>query len=68
MAEHKREHDWSIASNLMALIATVHRARKSQKFKPSDFNPCAKPSTPVKVGIGVLKDVFIDRKVTQGKE
>ena len=74
MAEARRRHDWSIASSVMALIASVHRdPKKRRAFKPSDFDPFAPPSPPTQSGargsaggvvpadVRVLKDVFIRR-------
>jgi len=41
MSASRREHDWSIASSLMALTAEIHRDRKKRgrPFKPAEFNP-----------------------------
>ena len=41
MAEARREHDWSIASSQMAMLAEIHRDRKrrSRPFSPAEFNP-----------------------------
>ena len=39
MAEGQRERDWSLLSNLMALVANCHRSSKTKPFKPADFNP-----------------------------
>ncbi len=41
MAEAKRQHDWHIASSVMALTAEINRDRKRRRkpFKPDDFNP-----------------------------
>ena len=39
MAEARQRHDWSIASSVMALLASVHRdPKKRRAFKPSDFD------------------------------
>lgn len=63
MAEERRRHDWSIASNLMALIANTQRDRKrTRPFKASDFDPLGKPAQPIRADVSVLKDVFIDRR------
>ena len=49
MAEAKRQHDWNVASTIMALMAEMNRDRKKRRkpFKPDDFNPYAdqKPIT-----------------------
>jgi hypothetical protein len=43
MAEAKRQHDWNVASTIMALMAEMNRDRKKRRrpFKPEDFNPYA---------------------------
>ncbi len=43
MAEAKRQHDWNVASAIMALMAEMNRDRKKRRkpFKPDDFNPYA---------------------------
>ncbi|MCK6458241.1 MAG: hypothetical protein L6Q92_17140 [Phycisphaerae bacterium] len=47
-------------SSLLALIANAHRdPKKTRAFKPGDFDPFAKPTRPIKVGVEVLKDVFL---------
>ncbi len=40
MAEAKRQHDWNVASTIMALMAEINRDRKRRRkpFKPDDFN------------------------------
>jgi hypothetical protein len=46
----RREHDWNIASSVMALLAELHRDRKKRgrPFKPAEFNPLAgKTSKPI---------------------
>jgi hypothetical protein len=53
----------------MALLANIHRdLKRSRSFKPSDFNPHAKTAqtTLPRVGIQVLKQVFVDRRVAEG--
>jgi hypothetical protein len=43
MAEAKREHDWNVASTIMALLAEMNRDRKRRRkpYRPDDFNPYA---------------------------
>jgi len=43
MAEANRQHDWNVASTIMALMAEMNRDRKRRRkpFKPDDFNPYA---------------------------
>ena len=68
MAEARQRHDWSIASGVMALLASVHRdPKKRRAFKPSDFDPFARKADagqPIPADVRVLKDVFIKRKGT----
>lgn len=58
MVDGRRREDWSRTSALMALIANAHRDKKKQPtpYKPSDFDPLVVKQ---KVGVGVLKDLFI---------
>lgn len=67
MAEGRQRHDWSIASAFMALVANTQRdPKRSRPIKPSDLDPFARPRraapTP-KVGVSVLRDVFIDGRM-----
>jgi len=64
MAEAKSQQRWAHTSALLAMLANVHRdPKKSRLFKPADFNPHlrGKEKTVAKVGIKVLKQVFVDR-------
>ncbi|MBI5863759.1 MAG: hypothetical protein HZB38_04480 [Planctomycetes bacterium] len=64
MAEARVKDEWRRTSALMALIANCHRdPKKTKAFRPADFDPFRKPDKPIPVGIGILKDVFIDGKV-----
>ncbi len=64
MLDGRQRHDWSIAATVMSVLANIHRdPKRSRQMKPSDFDPFAKQSRPVKVDVSVLKDVFIDRRV-----
>ena len=69
MAEAKQTDEWNRSAALMALLANTHRdPKKSRKFKPADFHPHLKQRHPTrnvkppKVGIAVLKSVFVDGK------
>jgi len=66
MAEARQRHDWSMASSVMALLASVHRdPKKRRAFKPSDFDPFARKADsgqPIPVDVRVLKDVFIRKQ------
>ncbi len=70
MLEGRQRHDWSVASGLMALVANTQRdPKRSRPLKPSDFDPFAKPNrspastAPLKVGVSVLKHVFIEGRL-----
>jgi hypothetical protein len=66
MAEGRSRDEWARTSSLLALIANAHRDRKKTRaFKPSDFDPFAKPTRPIKVGVEVLKDVFLHGMVPE---
>jgi hypothetical protein len=60
MAEGRQRHDWCIAASLMALVANTQRnPKRNRPFRPSDFDPFAKPQRPIRADVSVLKDVFI---------
>ena len=66
MLDGRQRNDWSIASAVMALVANINRdPKRSRRLNPSDFDPFAKRQRPIKVGVSVLKDVFIDGKMPQ---
>jgi hypothetical protein len=69
MAEARQRHDWSIASSVMALLASVHRdPKKRRAFKPSDFDPFARTADagqPIPADVRVLKDVFVRKNAQQ---
>lgn len=66
MAESRTRDAWSRTSALMALLANCHRdPKRTRAFRPRDFDLFATPGKPIKVDVGVLKEVFIDRKVPQ---
>ncbi len=63
MLDGKQRHDWSIAASVMSVMANLQRdPKRSRRLNPSDFDPFMKRQRPVKVGVSVLKDVFIDGK------
>ena len=66
MVDASRQEQWSHTAALMALTANVHRnpKRRSSPYSPTDFHPLAerRSATIAKVGVRVLKDVFVDRK------
>lgn len=69
MAEAAGRHRWAHTSAVLALVANAHRdPKKGRPFTPADFNPYLRRKEPVvaKVGIAVLKQVFVDRP-RQGK-
>ncbi len=66
MAQARMRDEWARTSSLLALIANAHRdPKKTRAFKPGDFDPFAKPTRPIKVGVEVLKDVFLHGKVPE---
>ena len=57
MADAGRNHDWSIASSQMALLAEVHRNHKKRRrpYKPAEFNPLIAPqSRPIPITVTQL--------------
>jgi hypothetical protein len=64
MAEARSRERWAHTSALLALTANAHRdPKKTRPFQPADFDPHRRGKEPVaaKVGIAVLKQVFVDR-------
>lgn len=56
--------EWQRTSSLMVLVANAHRdPKRTRVFRLSDFDPFAKPAVSVRVGVEVLKDVFIDGRI-----
>lgn len=64
MAEARQRDEWARTSSLMALIANAHRnPKRSRAFKPSDFDPLGpRRHEAPKVGVGILKQVFVDKE------
>ena len=64
MAEAAGRQRWAHTSAVLALVANAHRdPKKGRPFTTADFNPHLRRREPVaaKVGIAVLKQVFVDR-------
>lgn len=64
MAEARTGEQWLHTAAVLALLANAHRdPRKTGPFRPADFHPHLRHKPPVaaKVGIAVLKQVFVDR-------
>jgi hypothetical protein len=64
MGEAASRRQWAHTSAVLALLANAHRdPKKGRPFTPADFNPHLRRKEPVvaKVGIAVLKQVFVDR-------
>jgi hypothetical protein len=64
MSEGRGRDAWSRASNLMALMANIHRdPKKSKVFKPTDFNPYyvekKERVTITKDNMGVLRQAVV---------
>jgi hypothetical protein len=65
MGESRSRHAWAHTSSLLSMLANQNLEKP--KHKPSDFNPhvrSTKTAPAAKVGIQVLKQIFIDN---QGK-
>ena len=62
MAEAKRQHDWNVASTIMALMAEMNRDRKRRRkpFKPDDFNPYA-DQKPI-VARGTVEQAVVEKE------
>jgi hypothetical protein len=64
MAEARSSQQWAHTAAVLALLANAHRdPKKIRPFTPADFHPHLRRKEPVaaKVGIAVLKQVFVDR-------
>ncbi|HMP05793.1 MAG TPA: hypothetical protein PJ982_05545 [Lacipirellulaceae bacterium] len=65
MAEARSRQAWNHTSAVLAMLANVHRdGKKTRAFRPADFHPHRRAEKPAiaKVGIHVLKQVFVDRR------
>lgn len=65
MAEAKSRQAWNHTSAILAMLANVHRdAKKQRALRPADFHPHRRNERPTitKVGINVLKQVFVERR------
>lgn len=67
MAEGRQRDAWMHTASLMAMVANVARGSKTKSYTYKDFYPFStakanKGDVP-KVGIGVLKSVFIDKRL-----
>ena len=68
MADARSRHAWSHTATVLALLANLHRdPKKTRAYSPNDFHPHLrkKKPPPLKVGIGVLKQVFVDARSGQ---
>ena len=66
MCEARERSAWQRMSSLMALTANCHRdPKKTRALKPKDFDPFARSAPLPKVGVEVLKDVFIHGRVPE---
>ncbi len=67
MTDARQRDAWARTSSLMALVANTQRdPKKGRPLRPSDFDPFRQRRSighagETKVGVGVLKSVFIDR-------
>jgi len=60
LAEARVKDEWSRMSALMAVLANCHRdPKKTRAFRPADFDPFAKRSTPMPVTMDDLKIMFL---------
>lgn len=65
MNEARSRQAWNHTSAILAMLANVHRdAKKTRAYRPAEFHPHRPQETPTitKVGINVLKQVFVDRR------
>jgi hypothetical protein len=65
MAEARSRQAWNHTSAILAMLANVHRdAKKTRAYRPADFHPHRRHEQPTitKVGINVLKQVFVERQ------
>lgn len=72
MAEARRDHDWRVAAEAMAVAANCHRDPKEKPFTAADFHlPTlerqAARMQEEKVGVDILKTVFVDRHRRKGQ-
>lgn len=65
MADSKRRDAWSHTAATLSLIANVHRnpKKRSKTYTPAEFHPFVETRN-TKVGVGVLKDLFVKKRAT----
>ncbi len=66
MAEQRDRRNWQMTSEVMALLANCHRDTKRRgPYKASDFDPYMRKVKAVKAPISILKDVFINGRMSE---
>ena len=67
MAEARQREQWNHTASLLALLANCHRdPKKTRPYKPAQFHPHGRPRKPAPAAtadIGLLKTVFVDRRL-----
>lgn len=64
MAEARGRERWNHTASLLALLANANRdPKRTRAFRPADFHPHLQDRKPpaARVGVQVLKQVFVDR-------
>ena len=63
MADARRRDDWSHTAAMLSLIANAHRnpRKRARPYTPAEFHPFIEARN-TKVGVGVLKDLFVKKR------
>ncbi len=68
MARARQHEQWNHTASLLALLANCHRdPKKTRPYRPAQFHPQGRgrqrPIPVAKAEIGLLKTVFVDRRI-----
>lgn len=69
MSEARQKSDWAHTSNLLALLANIHRGKGQRPFRAADFDPYGggKKARPTgTVDVHGLRAILIDRRMPDG--
>lgn len=69
MSEARQKSDWAHTSNLLALLANIHRGKGQRPFKAADFDPYGGGGKKAKTGtidVHGLKAILLDGRLPEG--
>lgn len=66
MSEARRKDEWDRTASIILWLVNI-QLPKGDKIEPHQVHPFMQEPPPMKVGIGILKKLFVDRKVGRGR-